>query len=309
MPTKTSSSQQRRRQGQGRSSSSQQRSRSSSAGSGRRGFAALSASERREIAARGGRASHGGRGFDDRDESRFSRSRQSGDYDQDERGNFQGDRSRYESSSRGRSNYDNPRGGRSHYEGSQGGRSSYDDERGGSRRGFAAMDPERRREIASRGGHASHGGRGDDYDDSRSWRSDSRFGRADYDEGGYSGSSFRSGRSRGDYDDSGRDYEDSGSGSARYARDDYGPAEERRFTRSRSPEGDDEDYENDDRGRRFSDEDDDYDYAVRGRGDQEFYDDPGRRSDWGSRRDYGPSDRDDYRSHGSRGGRGSQRNY
>jgi general stress protein YciG len=30
--------------------------------------------------------------------------------------------------------------------------------RGGSRRGFAAMDPAKQREIASKGGKASHGG-------------------------------------------------------------------------------------------------------------------------------------------------------
>jgi general stress protein YciG len=29
---------------------------------------------------------------------------------------------------------------------------------GGSKRGFAAMDPEKQREIASKGGKASHGG-------------------------------------------------------------------------------------------------------------------------------------------------------
>jgi general stress protein YciG len=76
--------------------------------------------ERREIAAMGGRASHGGRGreYDDDDyESRSSRSRSSR-YEEDE---------------------DDGR--------SSGGRS---------RRGFAAMDSERQREIAARGGRASH---------------------------------------------------------------------------------------------------------------------------------------------------------
>ena len=34
---------------------------------------------------------------------------------------------------------------------------------GRSRRGFASMDPERRREIARKGGRASHGGRGSSY--------------------------------------------------------------------------------------------------------------------------------------------------
>ncbi len=49
-------------------------------------------------------------------------------------------------------------------------------------RGFAAMDPEEQREIASRGGRASHGGRGRDYYDesrySRPTRSSSRMRRS-----------------------------------------------------------------------------------------------------------------------------------
>jgi len=80
---------------------------------GRRGFAAMDPERRRELASRGGRASHGGgreRSWDD-------------------------DRAR----------------GRS----SQGSR--YEDEqRGESRRGFAAMDPRRQREISRMGGRASH---------------------------------------------------------------------------------------------------------------------------------------------------------
>ena len=53
-------------------------------------------------------------------------------------------------------------------------------------RGFAAMDPQRQREIASMGGRASHGGRGRDWeeDDDRSGRShfgESR-GRSPYDD-------------------------------------------------------------------------------------------------------------------------------
>lgn len=35
-------------------------------------------------------------------------------------------------------------------------------EGGGGRQGFASMDPEKQREIASEGGKASHGGRGGD---------------------------------------------------------------------------------------------------------------------------------------------------
>ena len=39
--------------------------------------------------------------------------------------------------------------------------------RNSGRRGFASMDPEERRQIARRGGQASHGGRGyqDDYEE------------------------------------------------------------------------------------------------------------------------------------------------
>src|SRR5438132_540779 len=98
-------------------------------GRGRQGFASMDPEEQREIASMGGRASHGGRGRDY--------------YDDDESS------SRRSSSGRSSSRDD-------------------DDERGGSgrgRQGFASMDPEERREIASMGGRASHGGRGRDYDD------------------------------------------------------------------------------------------------------------------------------------------------
>ena len=82
-------------------------------GSGGRGFASMDPERRRELASRGGRASHS-----------------SGS-----------DRSWDDDRSRGRS--------------SQGSR--YEDEqRGASRRGFAAMDPERHRQISRRGGRASH---------------------------------------------------------------------------------------------------------------------------------------------------------
>ena len=80
------------------------------AGNRRRGFAAMDEEQQREIASKGGRASHGGRGREDEDEG-----------DEDE-----GDEGRSDSSW------------------------------GGSRRGFAAMDPEERREIARKGGEQSH---------------------------------------------------------------------------------------------------------------------------------------------------------
>src|SRR4030095_3880037 len=55
--------------------------------------------------------------------------------------------------------------------------------RNNSRRGFASMDPEERREIASRGGRASHDDRrnyDDRYDDD--YNDDRRVGRSRYDE-------------------------------------------------------------------------------------------------------------------------------
>jgi len=103
-----------------------------SRGSSRRGFAAMDPERRREIARMGGEASHGGRGRDWDDDERYGRS--SGGY-------------------RGQSR--------------QFGYDEYDDDygRGSSRRGFASMDPDRQREIASMGGRASHGGQGRDWDD------------------------------------------------------------------------------------------------------------------------------------------------
>jgi general stress protein YciG len=52
-----------------------------------------------------------------------------------------------------------------------------------SNRGFAAMDPERQREIASMGGHASHGGRGRDYE-GEEWESEGQSGRGNSSRGG-----------------------------------------------------------------------------------------------------------------------------
>lgn len=235
----------------------------------------MSASERREIAARGGRASHGGRGYDDRDESRFSRERESGAYEPEGRRDFSG------------------------------GRSDWGEERHGAGRGFASMEPERRRELASRGGRASHGGLRD-YDDARSGRDEPRFRRSDYDEGGYYNAP-RDGRGRSDYEEDDRGYRSSGP--SRFSRDDYGPGEESRFSRERSRAGNEEEYEGDDRSRRFSDEDDDYDYAVRERGQREYDEDAGAYSRSGLRRGYGTWERDRFRSPEPRGGRGRYRDY
>ena len=120
------------------------------------GFASMDPDRQREIAAMGGRASHGGHGRD---------------YDDDDRGRS---RSRYDDDDdRGRS--------RSRYD---------DDDRGRSGRGFAAMDPDRQREIAAMGGRASHGGHGRDHDDDDRGRSRSRYD--DDDDRGRSGRGFAS---------------------------------------------------------------------------------------------------------------------
>lgn len=51
-------------------------------------------------------------------------------------------------------------------QGNQGGRGSNQGKKGDtSKRGFASMDPEKQREIASKGGKASHGGQSKENDD------------------------------------------------------------------------------------------------------------------------------------------------
>src|SRR5688572_27377998 len=75
----------------------------------------------------------------------------------DEYGRFLSDDNDDRSSRRSRFDEDDDREGRG---------------RGSSRRGFAAMDPEERREMARRGGFASHGGRGSSrYEEGDDWRS------------------------------------------------------------------------------------------------------------------------------------------
>jgi general stress protein YciG len=137
------------RSGQSRSSHSQQHS--------RRGFAAMDRDEQREIARRGGQASHGGQGRS----SQRGGTGSSGRYQGDDNDN-QNERS---SSSSGR-------------------------------RGFAAMDPDEQREIARRGGEASHGGQGRSYE--------SR-GSNDYDDDDYNDQQSSRNNNE-DYDD--EDYED-----------------------------------------------------------------------------------------------------
>jgi general stress protein YciG len=179
-------------------------------GRSRRGFAAMEPERRREIARMGGRASHGGQGRDwddddDRRESSRSSARSRYDEDDDERGGRSSSRRGFAGMDPERQREIASMGGRASH-GGQGrdwedddddrressrsrGRSRYDededDDRGGrsfSRRGFAGMDPERQREIASMGGRASHGGRGGDWDDDDRRESSRSRGRSRYDE-------------------------------------------------------------------------------------------------------------------------------
>jgi general stress protein YciG len=167
-------------------------------GRSRRGFAAMDPEEQREIARMGGRASHGGRGREEDDDRRF-RSRSDDEDDRRFRSREDDDDRRFRS--RGGNGEDDDRSSRSRRgfaamdpeeqreiarmggRASHGGRSRDiddddddrrssryrgrdDDERSGSRsrRGFAAMDPQERREIARMGGRASHEyGRGHEF--------------------------------------------------------------------------------------------------------------------------------------------------
>lgn len=140
----------------------------------RRGFAAMEPEQRRRIARRGGQASHGGRRSDydyfDEDERDWeeeglqTRGYRDTDYDEyeDEDEGYYADYDEDEDEGYSQSR----RGGR-----------------GSGRRGFAGMDPERQRRIASMGGRAGHGGRSrDEYED------------LDYERGNGGGSSRRSAR-------------------------------------------------------------------------------------------------------------------
>jgi hypothetical protein len=280
----SSSSQRRRGSSGGRTTSGQQRSRSRNdrGRSGNdRGFAALSADERRSIAARGGESSQG------RGQSRNRDENQSWRPDYDDRG--------YHGQGRGDS-YDQGRGDpqrrpRDDYDS---GRESY---RGGGQ-GFAAMDPERRRELASRGGRASHGGsqfRGEDYRESQAnrgfsgeyrggpgWLNDDydrsfsgRSGQDDYDRQRAEG---RSWSGADEYRGSGR----SQPGDSRYAGDDFF---DRRGYQSHENEyrgGYNEDYRASGRSQRDYDEDE-YDEGSRGFSRRDYDDEESRFSGRGRR--------------------------
>jgi len=244
----------------------------------------MSAAERREVSARGGRMSHGGRGRDYEPDERFSRGRE--DYGDERRGSDSGrgrdsygeergfnrgfsgmdSEPRREFSSRGGSAGQEWRGDYRDYDEREGryardrSDQGYDDRhRSGSSRGFASMDPERRREMAARGGRASHGGYGGREEDYPS-------------------------RSRDSYEGRGQDYRH----------------EDDRWSADRSDEYDDEDYSP----RHQRNEEDDFDYEARERG--RFDDDYGPQR--GSRRGFASWDYDDRREAAARGGRASHRN-
>jgi len=296
-------------------SSTQRRQGSSARTSGKRGFASLSASERREVAARGGRASHGGRDSS-RGENENSRERENGsessssssrgrgrslqaenDYRAQDTGRSGGGRGfagmdperRREIAARGGQH---SQGGRNRYEDrdqpwreqrSDSGERSYRSRPGsdsGSGRGFASMDPERRREIASRGGQHSHGGQDRDWSEPR--RSGQRGeGRQEYDDRyryrgqGSAQGDFR--RDRNDYDDPYYRGPNSGNGPSRGSR-----YEEENFRRDYEPgqqvyRGQEEDYPGPSR--------DAY------QGGRSFADNPGNRQGSGqSRRNYPTND-------------------
>jgi len=126
---------------------------SSQQGGGRRGFAAMEPEQRRQIASRGGRMSHRSQDEDwDENEQNDERSyRTSGrNRDDDDYSSYGseggGDYAPRYSSGR---DYDEDEG---YYDDDEGSR------RGRGRQGFASMDEDEQRRIASMGGRASHGG-------------------------------------------------------------------------------------------------------------------------------------------------------
>lgn len=137
------------------------------AGRARRGFAAMDPERQREIAAEGGRASHASGHAHEWDSQEASEAGRRGG----------------QASHGGRSR------GRDEDEGESENGSS-----GGSRRGFAAMDPERQREIAAEGGRASHGGRGRDEESEENEGSSRSRGRSSSTRGGTSEQHAEAGR-------------------------------------------------------------------------------------------------------------------
>lgn len=187
---------------------------------------------------------------------------------------------------------------------------------GRSRRGFASMDPEEQREIASRGGRASHGGRGRQYEDENEDFGNRRSGRRSssyYDEGEDADRGQGRGSSRRGF--AGMDREEQREISSRGGhmssrmqdRDEYG-----QFAGE-----DEEDWGGRSAGRRsFSafDEDEDEDFGNRrssGRRSSSSYDeeeDEGRGQSRGSsRRGFASMDPEEQREIASRGGRASAR--
>jgi ferritin-like metal-binding protein YciE/general stress protein YciG len=234
----------------------------------RRGFAAMDPEERREIASMGGRARWG---YDDDDDDRERRSSSS------RRGREEDDeyRSSGRFSSRGRDEEDD---GRSRSSSGQG------------RRGFAAMDPEERREIASMGGRARWGYDDDDDDRERRSSSSRRNREEDGDDRYERSGSSRSQRGFAAMDPEERREIASMGGRARWGYDDDDDRERRSSSSRRSREDDD-----DDRSRSYS--------SWRRRDDED--DGRSRSSSGHSRRGFAAMDPEQRRRIAAMGGRAS----
>lgn len=130
-----------------------------------RGFAAMDPERRHEIASKGGRASHESGHAHEWDSEEAS---EAGHMSHGERSAFHHETAAHHHTQAARYRASGQHE-RADLHAEQARRHSQQADEWGERasrqqRGFAAMDPERRREIASMGGRASHGGRGRDYD-------------------------------------------------------------------------------------------------------------------------------------------------
>ncbi len=130
-----------------------------------RGFAAMDPERQREIASKGGRAAHESGHAHEWDSDEAS---EAAHLSHGERSAFHHETAAHHHTQAGRYRSAGQHGrAELHAEAARRhGRSADEWGERASRqhRGFAAMDPERQREIASMGGRASHGGRGSDYE-------------------------------------------------------------------------------------------------------------------------------------------------
>jgi general stress protein YciG len=133
--------------------------------SNQRGFAAMDPERQREIASKGGRAAHESGHAHEWDSEEASEAAQ---LSHGERSAFHHETAAHHHTQAGRYRASGEHGRADlHAEAARRhGRSADEWGERASRqnRGFAAMDPERQREIAAMGGRASHGGRGSEYE-------------------------------------------------------------------------------------------------------------------------------------------------